>query len=329
MKYLIQILLLCAFCSCTVKNKKHFNPLGEMNIPNDTLFTPENIALGKRMFFDTRLSLDNKVSCATCHKPEYAFADKAPVTMGVRARQGKRNAPSLLNVGYLPHMMAEGMVKSLEMQMLDPLQDETEMSMDLNNLVNKLKQDSFYVAKAKEIYGRELDMFVITRAISAYQRTLVSFNSAFDKYYYQKDEEAISASAKRGWKLFSEELYCTQCHSLPFFTNFEIENNGLYPSFVYSDKGKFTATLDTNDMAKFKVPSLRNLSLTAPYMHDGQFFTLKQVLGNYKKGGAEHFNKSNKIKPFELSRQSQEDLIQFFETLTDTVSYKKRLEAKL
>ena len=297
-------------------------------MPNDTLFTTENIALGKKMFFDPRLSLDNKVSCATCHKPEYAFADKAPVTLGVRARQGKRNTPSLMNVGYLPHMMVEGMVKALEMQMLDPLQDETEMSMDLNQLVNKLKEDSFYVAKAREIYNRELDMFVITRAISAYQRTLISNNSTFDQYYYHKDEDAISASAKRGWALFSEDLYCTQCHTPPLFTNFSIENNGLYPSFVYSDKGKFTATLDTNDMAKFKVPSLRNVTLTAPYMHNGQFFTMQQVLENYKKGGSEHFNKSKFIQPFELSKEQEEDLIHFFETLIDTVSYKLEITTR-
>ena len=188
MKYTILILVLISLFSCNHNTLERFNPLGEIPLPDSTLFTAQNIELGRKMFFDTRLSLDDKVSCATCHKPEYAFADKAPVTLGVRARQGSRNAPSLMNVGYLPHMMAEGMVKSLEMQMLDPLQDETEMSMDLNQLVNKLKTESFYVQQAKEIYGRELDMFVVTRAISAYQRTLISNNSAFDQYYYHNPQ---------------------------------------------------------------------------------------------------------------------------------------------
>ena len=322
MKNTILILVLISLFSCNHNTIERFNPLGEIPLPDSTLFTAQNIELGRKMFFDTRLSLDNKVSCATCHKPEYAFADKAPVTLGVRARQGSRNAPSLMNVGYLPHMMAEGMVKSLEMQMLDPLQDETEMSMDLNQLVNKLKTDSFYVQQAKEIYGRELDMFVVTRAISAYQRTLISNHSAFDQYYYHKDDKAISSSAKRGWKLFSEELYCTECHTPPMFTNFDLANNGLYVSFQYTDKGKFRATLDTNDMAKFKIPSLRNVTLTAPYMHNGQFFTLKQVLENYKQGGAGHFNQSPIIQPFTLTQNQEDDLIHFFETLVDTVSYK-------
>lgn len=320
--YFVIVVAALVTIGCTSQKTK-FNPLGEIPVPVDSLFTEANIALGKKMFFDPQLSLNNKVSCATCHKPQFAFADKTPVTLGVRARKGKRNVPSLMNVGYLPHMMAEGMVKTLEMQMLSPLQDETEMSMQLKPLIAKLNQNPYYVKQAEEIYNREVDMFVITRAIAAFQRTLVSNNSAFDQFYYGNNQEAISASAKRGWKLFSEELYCTECHVPPHFTNFSIENNGLYNSFEYSDKGKFTATLDTADIAKFKTPSLRNIMLTKPYMHNGQFFTIEKVLDHYQSGGKNHFNKSKKIQAFSLNDQEQTDIIHFFESLTDTVSWRK------
>ena len=147
-------------------------------------------------------------------------------------------------------------------------------------------------------YGRELDYFVITRALANFQRTLISKDSPFDQFYFDHENDALNLSAKRGMELFfSEKLACTQCHSGPNFTNYSFQNNGRYE--VYYDKGRFRLTGDQNDLALFKVPSLRNLKYTAPYMHDGSIQSLDEVIDHYNAGGFNHFNKSEHVKPLD------------------------------
>ena len=277
--------------------------------------TVEAVELGKRLFFDPLLSDDYSVSCASCHLPEYAFADTVPVSAGVHEdRPGKRNSPSLANVGYLKALFSEGGVPSLELQVLAPLGERSEMDLQIRDAVARMKEDSGYVQLSRIAYEREPDPWVITHALAAFERTLISGNSPFDQYFYQGQEEAISQAAKNGWKRF-QALNCNACHTPPLFTNQGFFNIGLYEE--YADTGRGRLHDDPKDVGKFKVPSLRNVALTAPYMHDGSLKNLDEVLAHFASGGKDHPNKSALIRGFELEEQAKDELIAFLESLTD------------
>ena len=217
--------------------------------------------------------------------------------------------------------MYDAHIETLEKQVIVPIQEQGEMDMDMRELLTKLRNIPEYQQAAREIFDRDFDAWVLTRSISAFQRSLVSLDSKFDKFYYQNDKSALNESQKRGWKLFSEKLYCTECHAPPMFTNYEAINNGLYTDYG-EDKGRFRIHHDSTDIGKFKVPSLRNIDLTYPYMHDGSMKSLEDVISHYSRGGNTHVNKDDRIVPFSITKQEQTDLIHFFEALTDT-SYMK------
>lgn len=289
--------------------------------PSDNPLSKEKIELGKKLFFDKQLSRDGSVSCATCHVPEFAFTDRKKISEGVAGGKTERNSPSILNSAYLKTVMFDAHLTSLEMQVIVPIQEHVEMDMKMGDLINRLREVSEYQEAARKVFNRDFDAWVLTRSIAAFERSLISSNSPFDKFYYQKDKNAISAEAKRGWKIFSEKLYCTQCHPAPYFTNFKAESNGLYADYS-PDHGRFRIFHDSTDMGKFKVPSLRNIELTFPYMHDGSISSIDEVIEHYIKGGENHFNKSSTIKPFKLTVQEKNDLKVFLNSLTDT-SYMK------
>lgn len=288
----------------------------DMPFPEDNQFTMTRWKLGKKLFYDPILSVDGTLSCASCHKANLAFADDVSFSPGVENRPGVRNAPSLANVGYHPYFLREGSVPTLEMQVLVPIQEENEFAHDMLKIVEALKQNSEYVKMAKEAYDREPDPFVVTRAIGTFERSLISGNSAYDKYYYQGNTSALTASQKRGMDLFfSSKTHCSDCHGGFNFTNYSFENNGL--DTVYSDPGRMRLTGLPEDESIFKVPSLRNAEVTAPYMHNGQFNTLMEVVEHYNSGGKDHPNKSGLIQPLNLSPQEKEDLVAFLKSLTD------------
>lgn len=289
--------------------------------PEDNPTSAAKIELGRKLFFDNRLSRDNTVSCATCHVPEFAFTDRKAVSVGVAGGLTQRNSPSILNAGYLETVMFDAHLPTLEQQVIVPIQEHVEMDMSMIDLLKRLQGIDEYVQAAKDIFDREFDAWVLTRAIAAFERSLISDNSNFDRYFYQQEKNAMSASAIRGWKLFSEELYCTKCHPAPHFTTYKAEANGLYEDYG-EDKGRFRIHHDTADIGKFKVPSLRNIELTYPYMHDGSFKELSEIIDHYAKGGENHFNKSEIIQPFQIDDQQKVDLINFLNSLTDT-SYMK------
>lgn len=289
--------------------------------PSDNPTSEAKIALGRELFFDVNLSRDGTIACITCHQPNFAFTDRVPVSMGIDHLQTDRNSPSLLNVGFSPTVMFDAHIETLEKQVIVPIQEHTEMDMDMKTLLERLRGIPSYAKAARDIYDREFDAWVLTRSIAAFQRSLISLDSKFDRYYYQKDKSALTDSQKRGWKLFSDKLYCTECHAPPMFTNYEAINNGLYSDYG-KDKGCFRIHSDSSDIGKFKVPSLRNIELTYPYMHDGSFNTLDEVLAHYAKGGNPHVNKDKRIVPFTISKDDQTDLLHFFQALTDT-SYLK------
>lgn len=278
--------------------------------------TAEKIAFGKQLFFDKRLSHNNQISCASCHRPDKAFTDGLPKSIGVNGRVAMRNAPSLLNSAYSQAYMYDAEVKTLEMQALVPIQDHLEMASSMKEVLEKLRKDSDYRQLAKSVFNRELDAFVITRALSAYERSLISRNSRFD-HYRSGRKDALTKNELAGWKLFSEKLYCTQCHSGPDFTNYRAMSNGLYADYG-ADEGRYRINGLETERGTFKVPGLRNVSLTAPYMHDGSMQTLREVILHYSKGGKPFPNKSARIKPFVLTDLEISQLESFLHTLVDT-----------
>lgn len=269
---------------------------------------------GKALFFDPNLSIDRSVSCATCHIPSLAFTDGLVKSAGVKARTSFRNAPTLLNMADSPVFMFDAHVKTLEEQATVPIQDTNEMNMPMGTLIKRLNGVPHYADAARQLYHRDLDAYVITRALASFQRSLESKNSEFDRFLNGQGE--ISEDAKRGWQLFND-LQCIECHSLPNFTNYEALNNGLYHDYG-DDPGKFRIAGEQEKMGAFKVPSLRNIALTAPYMHDGSMATLEEVIEHYSKGGVGGKYQDERVRKRSLSSDEKKYLITFLGTLTDT-----------
>ena len=287
------------------------------------VFYPENNPnsdaswiLGKKLFFDKRLSRDNSISCASCHKPELAFSDNVSKSLGVESRIGRRNSPSLGNIGMHPYFTRDGGVPSLEMQVFVPIQEHDEFDFNMVLAVERLSQDSGLNKLGYLAYGRAFDAFVLTSALGNFQRSLISDQSRFDQYAKGAVPNALSTQELEGMKLFfSTRTNCTSCHSGFNFTNYSFQNNGLYEE--YMDPGRMRLTGKLTDEARFKVPSLRNVAITGPYMHDGSLNTLEEVVRHYNSGGQNHPNKGEPIKPLNLSEEEINNLIAFLESLTD------------
>jgi len=287
-----------------------------ITFPEDNAYTKARWELGKMLFYDNVLSLDSSINCGSCHKASLAFSDNVALSDGVKSRPGTRNSPTLANVAYHPYYTREGGVPTLEMQVLIPIQEHNEFAFNIVKAGERLAKDSQYVAMSQRAYKRAPDYYVITRALANFERTLISGNSPFDKYTYQGQNEALNEVEKAGMELFfSKKTNCSSCHSGFNLTNYAFENNGLYES--YEDNGRMRLTNNAEDEALFKVPTLRNIALTAPYMHNGSMATLKEVIDHYNKGGKEHHNKNKLVKPLKLTEQEKGQLIVFLESLTD------------
>ncbi len=285
--------------------------------PEDNEFTEERWRLGKKLFFDPIMSLDESISCASCHLPAFAFSDTVALSPGVNNAPGVRNSPSLANVVYQPYYIRDGGVPTLEMQVLVPIQEHNEFNFNILRIVDRLKVDTSYTRMSLETYEREPDPFVITRALATFERSLISGNSRYDQYAFQGNKDVLSEQEIRGMDLFfGNRTNCIQCHQGFNFTNYSFENNGLY--IDYSDPGRYRLTHDEYDLARFKVPTLRNVEITAPYMHDGSLESLEEVVTHYNSGGKNHQNKNEVIKPLGLSEQEVADIVSFLFTLTDT-----------
>ena len=291
--------------------------------PIDNPQSMAKIALGRQLFFDKRLSLDETIACASCHDPQKAFTDQLPKSKGINGQLSERNAPSILNAAFLKTAMFDAHLASLELQAIVPIQEPVEMGHNMKLLIQKLRKIPEYQAAAQSIFNRDFDAYVLTRSIAAFERSLLSMNAPFDRYL-AGEKKALTADQKAGWKIFSEKLYCTQCHPAPYFTTYVAANNGLYASYEgKSDQGRFRIHHDSTDIGKFKIPSLRNIPLTYPYMHDGSFQSLEQVLAHYQKGGANNPLQDARITSFILSPTEKKQLLAFFDALIDT-SYLKR-----
>ena len=288
-------------------------------IPPDNQPTKKRIALGKRLFSDPILSRDSTISCATCHVPGTYFVDGLPKSKGINGRTAFRNAPTLINCAYLPRIMWDGGVPTLEQQVLAPISNPLEMDFDANKAVARLTAHPAYPNLFRRAYGRPPSIYTLTRAIACYERTLFSGSSRFDEFLYHKNASILSSSEKRGMSLFfGERGECFHCHGEFNFTDYSFKNNGLYP--VYPDSGRARITLKNGDLGMFRVPSLRNVARTAPYMHDGSLATLHSVIDHYNRGGEAHFNKSGLLKPMHLTESEIQDLVAFLNALTESRS---------
>lgn len=315
--------MLVVAISCDKGNEPAPNPVGlletpegfsEMEFPEDNEYTEARWKLGKKLFYDPIMSSDYSVSCASCHKPELAFSDVEAFSAGAEGSPGTRNSPSLANVGYHPYFTREGGVPTLEMQILVPIQEHNEFNTNILTIADRLNEDEEYIQMSKDAYDRIPDPYVITRSIATFERTLVSGDSPYDRNL--RGAASLSLSALRGMALFfSDKTNCSNCHTGFNFTNYAFENNGLYAN--YEDAGRYRLTRDSADLSVFKVPSLRNVELTAPYMHDGSIPDLSGVIAHYNSGGESHVNKSPLIRPLNLSDQEREDLVAFLKSLTD------------
>lgn len=284
----------------------------QMEFPTDNEPDAQKIVLGERLFFDPIVSIDSSISCASCHKEVYGFADDVAISPGVEDRLGKRNSPSLWNVGYQPYFMREGGVPTLEMQVLVPVQEHSEMAFNMVLLAQRLNANTAYKNDFLEAFGDSASAYTITRALAQYERTLIQEPTSFDEYV-RGDNGALSIAAKKGFELFYGKAGCDHCHSGPLMTNFGFYNNGT--QIGPDDYGRAELTLDSADFYLFKVPSLRKVALTAPYMHDGSLASLRDVLEQYNQGGVGHDYTSDGIEPLNLNESELVALEEFLSSL--------------
>ncbi len=287
-------------------------------LTEDQSITPAKIKMGRALFFDPILSRDSSISCASCHHAGRAFTDGLTLSKGIHQRQGTRNTPTLVNLMYQPHFFAEGGSPSLELQVLGPLETEHEMDFSILEAVQRLKQHPAYSDMARMAFGREPDPYVITRSLAAFERTLISFRSPYDEFKANGDSSLLSVEAMRGMELFfSKRLACATCHHGPNLTDYQFHSLGL-THLGDADLGRYRITLDSGDMGAFKTPTLRNVALTAPYMHDGSIPSLDSVINFFAHGGGAGMNTSHLIHPIALEKQEKRDLKAFLEALTDS-----------
>lgn len=277
--------------------------------------------LGEKLFFDPILSKDRSISCGSCHQPAFAFADTIAFSKGVGGKLSRRNAPSCMNLSDREIFFYDGRAGTLEEQVRFPIEDVNEMNLPIAEAVKRLKEDKEYAALFKKIYKSAPTEKLLKACIADFERTLETANTKFDKYM-QTDSTIYSASEARGRELFmGEKAKCFDCHFSPDFTGDEFRNIGLYDGVALTDKGRYDVTKDPRDIGKFKVPGLRNVSVTAPYMHNGMFKTLREVIDYYDqptKFIAHPINQDSLLmKPLNLTEQEKTDLENFLLTLTD------------
>ena len=322
MKKLIVLLLMVSFASSAYKLMDTVNfivpkgwPEPEYDFTKNPL-TTEKIALGRALFYDPILSRDSTISCATCHSPYSAFTHiDHQFSHGIDNKLGKRNAPSLMNLAWNNSFMWDGAVKHLDMQALAPMSNPDEMDESIKHVVGKLQANKLYPKLFLNAFGDSIITGEHTlKAISQFMLTLVSCNAKYDSV--MRGESTFSQQEKNGYTLF--QANCALCHREPLFTNNKFENNGLPMDTSLNDIGRMRITQDSTNYLQFKVPSLRNIQFSYPYMHDGRFARLQQVLNHYTNGIVRGKTLSKQLdKPIVLSSNEKVDIIAFLYTLSD------------
>jgi cytochrome c peroxidase len=283
-------------------------------------------ALGKKLFSEKILSKDSSVSCASCHKPAFAFADTVAFSVGIEGKLTKRNTPSVLNMKNRPYYFWDGRAASLEEQCLMPIQNPDEMGLPIDEAVKRLNRSKEYKLLFQKIFNQKPDVKNLAAAFAAFEKTLETVDSKFDDW--SNNLKNLTAQEERGRQLFvGDKAKCFDCHREEDFTTDEFKNIGLYNGKELNDAGLFNLTNKEADRGKFKTPGLRNIAVTAPYMHNGIFKTLEEVVEYYndpQKFVTNPINIDDALKtPLGLTEKEKKDLIAFLKTLTDRKYVKK------
>ena len=283
-------------------------------------------ALGKKLFSEKILSKDSSVSCASCHKPSFAFADTMAFSIGIAGKPTKRNTPSVLNMKNRPYYFWDGRATSLEEQALMPIQNPDEMGLTISDAIERLNNNPTYKLLFKRIFNQPVTAKNLSAAFAAYEQTLETVDSKFDDW--SNNLKKLTASEERGRQIFiGSKSRCFNCHFQEDFTDDNFKNIGLFNSIELNDSGRFNISKEKTDMGKFKTPGLRNIAVTAPYMHNGMFRTLEEVVAYYNDPAKFVSNAINidpaLTKPLGLTTKEQNDLIAFLKTLTDKKYYKQ------
>ena len=305
-------------------------PLGlpPVPIPTGNPPTAETIALGRRLFYDSHLSSDNTLACSSCHKPQAAFTDGLSLSRGVTGSTGVRNAPTVENAAYLPLQFWDGRAATLELQAASPIADPLEMNQPHDVSVSKLSRDPVYRAMFRSAFGSpQATIERVEAALASFERTLLSGNSAFDRYQYAGDRSALTPSQVRGLQTFLDPNRgnCAACHTLgaqhSLFTDGQFHNTGegVDGDGSFADIGRYHETKVETDKGAFMTPTLRDIAETAPYMHNGRLSTLQEVVDFYAGGGNSNPDLDPEMKKIHLTGQDRADLVDFLRALTGPV----------
>jgi len=290
-----------------------------LSVPADNPQTDAKIRLGQQLYFDTRLSADNTISCATCHAPETGWANHGKTDTGIKGQVGGRNSGTIIDAGYMKFQFWDGRAGTLEEQALGPIHNPIEMGETLDNVVLKLNAIPGYKRQFNEVFGTDVNTDGIAKAIAAFERTIVSGPAPFDRYL-QGDPSAMTPAAVRGMKIFNGKGHCTPCHSGPTFSDQGFHNLGVgYKDGKFADVGRYEVTKADKDMGAFKTPGLRNVDETNPYLHDGTEATLEDVINLYDRGGVPNPNLDRLMLPLHLTAAEKTDLVEFLKSLSGPV----------
>jgi len=296
--------------------------------PFDNKLTSLRVNLGEIMFFDRRLSSSGDLSCSSCHQPEHAYADTRVFSPPNGKPVHRRNASSVLNAAYRRSLGWEGHARTLEQQVESAFGPYGDLGISLADALKKIERESRYIVGCKKAYGSAVDSRCLTRAIGSFERSLTSAGSRFDRYLFGGDKAAITSQEEKGWIIFSGRGACIDCHDVfhsevnplggayATFSDERFHNLGVgYRNGRMSDVGRFEITRDPEDLGAFKTPMLRNVSKTAPYMHDGSLATLEDVVNFYNQGGTRNPHQSSGIKPLYLTEDEKTALVSFLRAL--------------
>ena len=286
--------------------------------PPDNPVTPEKAALGRRLFDDPRLSVDQSLACSDCHQVERAFSDGKRLAVGVRDQQGTRNAPAIINRTYGRTFLWDGRASTLEEQVLLPIQHPLEMDADLPTVVERLRTDPTYPRQFATVFGSPPDVRSLSQALATYVRTIFSGASDYDRFA-AGDTTALSPLAQRGLRLFRGRARCTRCHTGSNLTDEDFHNTGVSWGHRPYDAGRAVVTGVPRDTGKFKTPTLREVERTAPYMHDGSIATLEEVVDFYDRGGNDNPFRDNDLRRLSLTAGEKAALLAFLTSLSGQI----------
>ena len=302
--------------------------LPPLDCPADNPLTAAKVALGKQLYFDTRLSGDDKVSCASCHDPAKGWASGAQYSSGVGGQLGGRNAPTIINAAYQKFYFWDGRAATLEEQALGCVRNPLEMNMQLDLLAPKLNKVPGYREQFQKIFGTDVTGAGVAKALASFERTILSGDAPYDRFQ-AGDKQALSDSAQRGLKLFTGKAHCSACHRGPNFSDNAFHNIGVGSDRKEPDTGRRGITNVEADHGTFKTPTLREVAKSAPYMHDGSMKTVEEVIEHYDRGGIANPNLDEEIFPLRLTKHEKTDLIRFMTEGLSSTKYPMTTPPKL